>query len=214
MSVIQNSVSNTIKNGTIRIFQMDVNMFFVGLFGALLFGAIANILARYWISRDAAVAITTAIAVLLLVAIFPERARISIITAQMLLLGAAIGSTNFVVRYYGEKIHISYSGILDCAFFFLNGAILAPIYEEVIMRRFMFAGATRWIGGLMSAILVSSIFALAHSNMMGYAFFFSLLLCLFTHIGISTFDRAVFHGAHNLVVQALYFFGGLHLGIR
>src|SRR5438445_13715970 len=97
----------------------------------------------------------------------------------MLLLGAITWFINFLVRYYDERIKVTSSGSLDSALFFLNGAILAPIYEEFIVRRFMFFGAARWIGGLMSATLVSFIFALTHPNTIGSAFFFSLCMCLF-----------------------------------
>lgn len=122
--------------------------------------------------------------------------------------GCALGVCYFVVHYAQERIHFSASSPVDYLNYFASAAIIAPIYEEAIVRRWMFFGAAEWVGSGASALLVSALFALTHPAIPLFAFAFSLGMCFLAWRGIKTLDRAAFHGSHNLILQGLFVFFG------
>jgi len=137
-----------------------------------------------------------------------ESWRPTLRTLAMFAGGGTLGACYFAFNYAHEQIHISASGPLDYVNYFASAVLIAPVFEEAIVRRWMFFGAAEWVGWRASALLVSALFALTHSAIPLFAFVFSLGMCFLAWRGVKTLDRAVFHGSHNLSLQGVFVFYG------
>lgn len=92
---------------------------------------------------------------------------------------------------------------------FLVTVVVAPLYEEKVVRNLIFDGLSEVSTPLISTLVVSAIFAFVHGGSMVWAFFVSLVLCfLKIKLKLNTFRLATVHGAINFVVLTWYFTNG------
>ena len=184
------------------------NTFFVGLVVSVCVAVCVGLLQRAGVATDVALAIAIGAADCFLIATLRESRRLSKRTAGLALLGGALGLAYFLLTYGGQKVSFAGSPS-DYVYYFLYGTILAPFFEEAILRRLMFFGVAKWVGFVESGLFVSIIFAVTHWDIIVYAFAFSVLTCVLAYRGVHTVDRTIMHGAHNLVLQLLFVHGGL-----
>lgn len=89
---------------------------------------------------------------------------------------------------------------------FVSATLTAPLFEEKVVRGLLFDGLSKHINSTLASILVSILFALAHTGAIVWAFCVSLTLCwLMLKYRLNTYQRAIVHGAINLVVMGWYF---------
>ena len=184
------------------------NSFILGVVFTLLVAAADGLLVRVGMGRDLGRLAFMAVIDVVVIWLLAEPWRPSLRTLWMFAGGGVLGVCYFVVNYAQESLHISGSSPVDYANYFASAVLIAPIYEEAIVRRWMFFGAAEWIGWSASALLVSALFALTHSSIPLFAFMFSLGMCFLAWRGVKTLDRAVFHGSYNLILQGLFVFYG------
>lgn len=89
---------------------------------------------------------------------------------------------------------------------YVGATITAPLFEEKVVRDMIFHGLSKYVSPLVSSILVSILFALAHSENMLWAFAVSLVLCwMMLKYRLNTYQRAIVHGSINFVIMTWYF---------
>ena len=92
---------------------------------------------------------------------------------------------------------------------YLNVVVAAPLFEEKIARGIVFDGIAQKVGNLLSSLIVSFFFALAHTNSMIWAFLISVVLCwMKCELHLNTFYRAITHGTINAFIMTWYLTGG------
>ncbi|MEP6940136.1 MAG: CPBP family intramembrane glutamic endopeptidase [Rudaea sp.] len=182
------------------------NTFVIGVVFSLLVAAADGLLTRAGIGKDLLRLVFMAAVDGMLLWLIAESCKATIRTLAMFAGGGTLGAAYFIANYANQPIYISASGSVDYIYYFAYAVILAPIFEEAIVRRWMYFGAAQWMGWFASALLVSTIFALTHRDMQLFAFGFSLLMCYMAFKGVKTLDRAVFHGSHSLILQGLLVF--------
>ncbi|MGB0910579.1 MAG: lysostaphin resistance A-like protein [Nitrospirales bacterium] len=74
--------------------------------------------------------------------------------------GEAIGKTTHWTEWFNDSL--VWGGYGDLTILFLEVAVLAPIFEEIIFRGIVFGSLRRRFGWLLSALLSATIFALVH----------------------------------------------------
>lgn len=180
------------------------NSFVVGVVVSVLVAVADVLLTRAGMGRNLSrLAFMGAIDVVI-VWLLAEPWRPSLRTMTLFVGGGLLGAGYFLANYAREQIHISASSPVDYIYYFASAVLIAPIFEEAVVRRLMFFGAAEWMGAVASAILVSALFAVTHSAIPVFAFGFSLGLCFLAWRGVKTLDRAVFHGSYNLILQGLF----------
>jgi len=184
------------------------NSFILGVVFTLTVAAADGLLTRVGMGRDLGRLVLMAAIDMVVIWLLAEPWRPTLRTLWMFAGGGILGVCYFVVNYAHEQIHIFASGPVDYVNYFASAVLIAPIYEEAVVRRWMFFGAAEWVGWGASALIVSALFALTHSAIPLFAFVFSLAMCFLAWRGVKTLDRAVFHGSHNLILQGLFVFYG------
>lgn len=95
---------------------------------------------------------------------------------------------------------------------FMVTVVAAPLYEEKVVRHLLFDGLAEVSTPLISALIISTFFAIAHVGSMIWAFFVSMTLCyLKVRLKLNTFQLAAVHGAINFVILAWYFTKGFSI---
>lgn len=163
--------------------------------------------------------ITEAMALLLLVLLFPDephRPWSLAVLCVALLVAAAFFSMWLMVYALPEAEGFSFPdpkrmNRLDIAVGLLGTAVVSPLFEEKLARHLALKGiegvTPLWISrvaspGVVAALIVSAVFAWAHSDFIVPAFVFSLTLCWLTlkhRFGLS--QRAILHGIYNGAVM-------------
>lgn len=133
------------------------------------------------------------------------------LTATLILSGVAIGVAwiAFIApsRPAGGFIDWKAHPFIFLLVGYVGATITAPLFEEKVVRGMIFHGLSKYVGPLISSILVSILFALAHSENMLWAFAVSLVLCwMMLKYGLNTYQRAIVHGSINFVIMTWYFF--------
>lgn len=87
----------------------------------------------------------------------------------------------------------------------LGGVVITPIFEEKVVRDLLLRGLNQMAGPVISTLLVSLAFALAHHGSMVWTFIVSISLCVMAlRWRVSTLQRAVVHGLMNLLIYLWY----------
>jgi len=87
----------------------------------------------------------------------------------------------------------------------LGGVVITPIFEEKVVRDLLLRGLSQMAGPVLSALLVSLAFALAHEGAMVWTFIVSICLCVMAlRWRVSTLQRAAVHGSMNLLIFLWY----------
>ena len=148
---------------------------------------------------------------------FPERGGIkwSLMTAT-LLLGCAValgfawiaGVGLWQVTAAHEEIWRA--GLPYLLVGFASKVLIAPLFEEKVVRNLLLCGAIPWLGSLWASLIVSVLFGIVHPHTPVFAFFFSLVLCwLAVRWHVNSYQRAAIHGALNLIIELYVISGGL-----
>lgn len=92
---------------------------------------------------------------------------------------------------------------------YAHAVVIAPLFEEKIVRDLILPGVSEKIGSIFGSVLVSIFFALAHTDSMLWAFFFSISMCwLAIKWRLNTYQRAIVHGMTNLIIMLWIFTAG------
>lgn len=176
-------------------------------------GIFINLIVGIGADRGVATMIAIAAIDIALLAIFKERVSFSARLWTYFLIGVASAGLIFFVRYFanGLNVTIHARGVSDYLVYFINFAILIPIFEEITVRKLLFMGASHYIGPIFSALAVSVAFAITHKGMFVLAFIFSIAMCLMTWKGINTYCRAILHGSYNGALATLWIIFGTNI---
>ena len=131
------------------------------------------------------------------------------LTAALIFSGAAIGVAwiAFIApsRPEGGFIDWKTHPFVFLLIGYVGATITAPLFEEKVVRGMIFHGLSKYVSPLVSSILVSILFALAHSENMLWAFAVSIVLCwMMLKYGLNTYQRAIVHGSINFVIMTWY----------
>lgn len=83
----------------------------------------------------------------------------------------------------------------------LTSCVVAPLFEEKVVRHLLLDGASYYFGKLAAAIGVSALFAAVHVDEIVSAFLLSLFLCVGTQLfNLNSAQRSVIHGLVNFSI--------------
>lgn len=159
--------------------------------------------------------IAEAVVVICLLWFYPEqpsaRSTLKLITLLML-AGMAIGASWIACfapdRPAGGFMDWKAHPFILVAVGYINAVLTAPLFEEKVLRDLIFRNVSKYISTLLSSVAVSALFGVAHSGNMVPAFIISMIICwMMLKYQLNTYQRAVVHGAINLVIMAWYFTG-------
>lgn len=179
--------------------------FLLGIFVSLAVGALVDISRSQQIDRYNVSIFYITIACAIMWSLYPEHISLSKKSMYLVAFGIFSGIIYYFIFMMKKNYNIHYSSILDIISYFIYVSIAAPIFEELAVRRLMFLGISNFINPILSALLVSTLFALTHTGMFFFALFASLLLCLATWRKVDTVNRALLHGSYNFIVSILIF---------
>jgi membrane protease YdiL (CAAX protease family) len=182
-----------------------------GAISSIVVGIGVNAISWYGLDRELAAILVIAPVTLTLLLIFPEPMDFGWKTISYAAYGVIVGMIFFYIKYgkVGASLY-SENGASDYACYVLDVSVVSPAFEEIVVRKLLFLGLTRKVGPPISAIFVSLLFGLVHVDMSVYAGSFSIVMCIMTWRGVSTFNRAVLHGGHNFAMAAIMILSGLN----
>ena len=187
--------------------------FLTGIGASLAVGLITNLVTGIGIDHGVATSLAVATIDVILLVAYDELFYMLARTVILPLIGIVAASAYFILFYFIHGVHIVISasgGFFDYAIYFINIVILIPLFEEITVRRLMFIGASHYIGPTFSAFFVSALFAAMHSGLFLFAFIFSVIMCLMTWKGVSTYSRAILHGSYNGTLSMLWIIFGIN----
>lgn len=83
----------------------------------------------------------------------------------------------------------------------VTSCIVAPLFEEKVVRHLLLSGASHYLGKFLATLAVSVLFAWPHIGNEIFAFIFSVTLCLNVYLfKLDSWQRALIHGILNLVI--------------
>lgn len=188
--------------------------FLVGIGASLAVGFTINLIAGAGIDHGIATFLVISAIDVILLAIYKESFPIQVKVLLLPLVGMAIGGAIFIAFYLIKDVQIRISapgGFSDYVIYFINVAVLIPLFEEITVRRLMFLGATCYIGPIFSAFFVSALFASTHNGQFVFAFIFSIAMCFMAWSGVSTYNRALLHGSYNGTLSMLWIIFGMNV---
>jgi membrane protease YdiL (CAAX protease family) len=102
---------------------------------------------------------------------------------------------------------------LDAWIVVVFGTLVAPVFEELAFRGFLYPALRRWTGSILAAVLTSVPFALLHAPQLAHAasplflvFLVSLVLCAVRDLTRSVAASALVHATYNFSLFAVVFF--------
>lgn len=118
-----------------------------------------------------------------------------LIASYMIILIHNLILTAIGVETQGEEIFKLFEMIESPVWFFLVGAILAPLVEEIFFRGFLFQGFRAKYGWINGMLLSSAIFAVAHLDLASLipTFILGNLLAYLYHRSNSVWPGVVLH---------------------
>jgi len=101
-----------------------------------------------------------------------------------------------------EFMETTYKSVDNLVVIWLGIAVMAPLFEEIFFRGFLYTGWSRTVmGGIGAAILTSGIWALIHIQyspfIIGWIFVFGLVLCLARAVTGSIWVPIIMHIFNN-----------------
>lgn len=83
----------------------------------------------------------------------------------------------------------------------VTGCIVAPLFEEKVVRHLLLDGVSHYFGRVVGILLVSAVFAAVHVGAVVSSFLYSIFLCICVHpFRLNTAQRAIIHGGINLAI--------------
>lgn len=181
-----------------------------GLVATILVGMTIGLLALRGIDRDIASILVFVPVIAVLVAVFPEPLNVEKITILWAISGIGLGIAFFEFKYGKTGVSLqSSTGGAAYIYYIANVAILRPFFEEIVVRKLLFLGAADIVGPILSAIFISTLFALVHRDIFIFALAFSLVMCWMSWRGITTFNRTILHGCYNFTFAIIMIVSGL-----
>lgn len=188
--------------------------FLVGIGASLAVGFTINVVADAGIDHGIATSLVIAVINVILIAAYKESFFIQVKVLLLPLVGIVMGGAMFIAFYSIKDIQVRIStpgGFFDYVIYFINVAVLIPLFEEITVRRLMFLGASYYIGPIFSAFFVSALFASTHNGQFVFAFIFSIAMCFMAWSGVSTYNRALLHGSYNGTLSMLWIIFGVNV---
>lgn len=188
--------------------------FLVGIGAVLAVGFTINLIAGAGIDHGIATFLVISAIDVILLAIYKESFPIQVKILLFPLVGIVMGCAIFIAFYLIKDVQIRISapgGFSDYVIYFINIAVLIPLFEEITAHRLMFLGAACYIGPIFSALFVSALFASTHNGQFVFAFIFSIAMCFMTWSGVSTYNRALLHGSYNGTLFMLWIIFGMNV---
>lgn len=156
------------------------------------------------------VAEATIVACLLWLYAEPNRSPFTLKLGAMLISAGMILGAAWIIFYAPDKpsggfIDWQAHPLLFVALGYINVTLTAPLFEEKVLRGLIFDGISKYINTVLSSIVVSMLFAAAHSQSIAWAFIFSLVLCwMMLKYRLDSYQRAVVHGTVNFIIMTWY----------
>lgn len=182
-----------------------------GILASLLAGVGKGLLVGMGLDGDISTLVIMLPMVVALFALFREPFGASAISAVMLATGLLGGLLYYWTYYLGKPIHIdSPNGVWGAALYLANGAVIIPLFEEMVVRRLLFFGLSVHMKTWLAAIVVSVLFGLTHQGSVVFTFFFSILMCVLAARQVGTVNRALLHGGFNLALSGMWLWVGYY----
>lgn len=82
-----------------------------------------------------------------------------------------------------------------------TSCVVAPLFEEKVVRHLLLSGASHYLGTLLATLAVSVLFAWPHIGNEIFAFIFSVTLCISVPLfRLDSWQRSLIHGILNFVI--------------
>jgi membrane protease YdiL (CAAX protease family) len=141
----------------------------------------------------------------------PSRAPFTLkLIATLISAGIALGAIWIAFfapdKHQGGFIDWKAHPLIFIAAGYVNVTLTAPLFEEKVVRGLIFSGLSKYINSTLSSVVVSMLFAVAHSGSMVWAFIVSLVLCwMMLKYRLDSYQRAIVHGILNFMSMTWYF---------
>jgi membrane protease YdiL (CAAX protease family) len=141
---------------------------------------------------------------------------LAIIPVFILYALASTYLTNLAIKYLPgfdvdqvQNIGMVKTGSANIILAFISLVIITPLYEELIFRGVLFSGLRKRLPFIVSAILASVVFGIAHMqlNLAIDTFALSMFLCLFVEKTKSIVPGIVLHALKNFIAFGVLFLG-------
>jgi membrane protease YdiL (CAAX protease family) len=131
---------------------------------------------------------------------------------RLLLTGAALAAaiqlaSNYLPVPRELPVDSFFRTPMDAWMVVIFGTCIAPVFEELAFRGFLYPALHRWTGSVLAAVLTSVPFALLHAQQLAHAssplflvFLVSLVLCAVRHLSGSVAASALVHATYNLSI--------------
>ncbi len=106
---------------------------------------------------------------------------------------------SFGVDTQGDQVFKIFGQLQSPVWFFIVGAIIAPVVEEIFFRGFLFQGFRQKYGWIVAVLLSSAIFGAAHLDLVSLipTFVLGCVLALMYHKSNSLWPGILFHATIN-----------------
>lgn len=184
------------------------NRIFVAAIATIAVGAAQAVLGAFDVFGSKAM--TELAAFIVCIWLFPNEprvawsARLTAVLVAVGLLGGALWVACIGYPARGESQFLTWDRI-PIAYYLLGvltGCVVAPLFEEKVVRHLLLSGAAHYMGRILAALAVSALFAWVHTDGIISAFLFSIALCAGVYFfKLDTLQRALIHGVVNLVIM-------------
>lgn len=188
--------------------DLPENRIFVGAIATIAVGATQAVLNAFDVFGSKAM--TELLAFLCCVWLFPHEqrmrwsVRLSILLISAGLIGGALWIAFIGYPARNESQFLTWDNIPFeyYSLGLITGCIVAPLFEEKVVRHLLLSGASHYLGRSVGAIAVSALFAWVHTDGVVSAFIFSMALCCGVYFfKMDGFQRSLIHGFVNLVIM-------------
>jgi membrane protease YdiL (CAAX protease family) len=186
----------------------------VGLIFSLLVGIAIAWMQIAGADGGVATLLVLSLATAILFRVYPESPRDIGMGARLALVAVGVAAAVCWLSLTGWQLgpHSAQSWV-DYPVYVLVQVVVAPLYEEKVVRHVLLSGLARRTGFAFAIIVVSAAFAAVHHGNFVAVMLFSLVAGTMAYFGFGSGQRALLHGANNAVMVAWQLTGThWHLG--
>lgn len=180
----------------------------IGVIASFVAGIAINAIHALGMDRGLATAFVLATLTTVLFRCFKEEMAPFEARRFLLLAGAGcVSALTWIAFAWARHANVTYSAEswLDYPVAIISLGVIAPLYEEKLVRHVLLRGAAQVFGGWAAILATSIAFALVHAGNFLFSLVFGMVLAwLALRKGIDTVQRAVIHGTYNLAVFGWY----------
>lgn len=191
---------------------MDRHALAIGVVATFAVGIAVDAMRMAHVDGGLATLLVLGLAWAVLSRIFPEPAqRIGVVRSTVLVVAGMAGAGIWLAVIARPQATFSVDSWIDYPIFLLVQIVIAPLYEEKLVRHVLLSGLSRHVGFITAALIVSLGFAALHMGNFATALVFSLIACALAGAGYNTFHRSLLHGSYNAVLVFSQIAGGSSL---